>query len=83
MIGLGLKLHPEKTLSSNMVIRASIKNEKLTWIARKQYEKSLQKHLLIIHDHGTAYPNAGSLARALGQFQSELMGLPNMINHFH
>lgn len=75
MIGLGLKLHPEKTLSSDMVIRTSIKNEKLTWIGRKQYEKSLQKHLLIIHNHGITYPNAGSLARALWKFQKRIDGL--------
>jgi len=75
MIELGLKLHSNKTLASSEVIRSSIKEEKRAWIGRKQYEKNLQKRLLIIHDHSTAYPNAGSLARALGDFQKRIIGL--------
>lgn len=75
MIGLGLKLHHAKTLASSEIIRASIKDEKRSWISRKQYEKNLQKHLLIIHDHSTAYPNAGSLVKSLGEFQKRLSGL--------
>jgi len=75
MIELGLKLHPTKTLASSEIIRASIKDEKRSWIGRKQYEKNLQKHLLIIHDHSMAYPNAGSLAKSLGEFQKRLSEL--------
>jgi RNA-directed DNA polymerase len=35
----------------------------------------LQKHLLIIHDHSTKYPNAGSLLRALIDYEKRLFGL--------
>ena len=67
-IGLGLKLNPGKTKASSDVVRASIKSDKLAWIFRKRSEKSLQKHLLIIHDHATQFPNAGSLVVALNDF---------------
>ena len=72
MIDLGLKLNPSKTTLSNTVIRASIKDDKLSWMSRKQTEKSLQKHLLIIHDHSIQFPNSGSLVVALGNYQKRI-----------
>lgn len=71
-IGLGLKLNPGKTKASSEVVRASIKADKLAWICRKHTERSLQKHLFIIHDHAHAYPNAGSLVVALSDFYKRL-----------
>lgn len=70
--GLGLKLSPAKTRASSDVVRASIKDDKLAWLGRKQTEKSLQKHLLIIHDHANQFPNAGSLVVALNDFHKRL-----------
>ncbi len=70
--GLGLKLSPTKTKASSDVVRASIKNDKLGWITRKQSDKSLQKHLLIIHDHAIQFPNAGSLAIALNDYHKRV-----------
>lgn len=72
MIGLGLKLNSPKTKVSGEVIGASIKEDKLKWMGRKQGDKSLQKHLLIVHDHSTDYPNAGSLLRPLGDYHKRL-----------
>lgn len=71
-IGLGLKLNPGKTKASSEVVRASIKADKLAWICRKHTERSLQKHLFIVHDHAHAYPNAGSLVVALTDFHKRL-----------
>lgn len=71
-IGLGLKLNPGKTKASSDVVRASIKADKLAWIGRKHSERSLQKHLLIIHDHAHQFPNAGSLVVALSDFHKRL-----------
>ena len=65
---LGLKLSPTKTRASNDVVRASVKRDKLAWISRKQTAKSLQKRLLIIHDHAINFPNAGSLVVALNSY---------------
>lgn len=72
MIDLGLKLSPEKTKISNTVIGSSIKEDKLSWVFRKQHDKNLQKHLLIIHDHSIKYPNAGSLLVALNKFHKRI-----------
>lgn len=72
-IDLGLKLNPSKTKASTDVVRASIKNDKLAWLSRKKSEKSLQKHLLIIHEHATHFPNAGSLAVALGEYHKHIV----------
>lgn len=77
-IGLGLKLNPGKTKSSPDVVRASIKSDKLAWICRKHSEKSLQKHLLIIHDHAANFPNAGSLVVALNDFHKRISRLKRL-----
>lgn len=71
-IGLGLKLNPAKTKASSDVVRASIKDDKLAWISRKHSEGSLQKHLLIIHDHAAQFSNAGSLVVALNDFHKRI-----------
>lgn len=78
-IGLGLKLNPGKTKVSADVVRASIKSDKLSWICRKQGEKSLQKQLLIIHDHATRFPNAGSLVVALNDFYRRISRLKHIL----
>lgn len=70
--GLGLKLSPAKTKASSDVVRASIKRDKLAWMSRKQTAKSLQKHLLIIHDHAINFPNAGSLVTALNDYHKRI-----------
>lgn len=76
LFDLGLKLNSSKTLTSSDVIQASVKKEKLSWIGRKQCNNDLQKHLLIIHDHASQYPNAGSLFRALEDFSKRLDKMP-------
>ena len=77
-IGLGLKLNPGKTKASVDVVRASIKSDKLAWICRKHSKKSLQKHLLIIHDHAAHFPNAGSLVVALNDFHKRISRLKRL-----
>jgi len=76
LFDLGLKLEPSKTLTSSEVIQASVKAEKLAWISRKNRDRNLQKHLLIIHDHASKYPNAGSLFKALEGFCKRLDKMP-------
>jgi len=74
LLGLGLALHPTKTDVSGDVITSSIKEDKLKWMTRKHGGESLQKRLLIIHDHGTEYPNSGSLVVALDNYLKHLAG---------
>jgi len=77
MIGLGLKLSPAKTKISNQVVSSSIKADKLCWICRRHTDKNLQKHLLIIHNHSSEYPNTGSLAVALQDYYKRITRLDN------
>ena len=70
MADLGMRLNPTKTQDSSEVIRSSIKRDKLAYNFRRQSDRDLQKHLLIIHDHATQYPNSGSLVTALQNYHS-------------
>lgn len=69
---LGLQLNPAKTNLSNEVIQSSIKEEKLNWTYRNQFDEYLQRHLLIIHDHSRNFPDAGSLESALRDFHKRI-----------
>ena len=73
MIDLGLKLNPLKTQMNDGVVRSSIKSDKLHWMFRKQGDQDLQKHLLIIHNHGIEHPNSGSLRVALRNYYKRLL----------
>ncbi|MDR3612997.1 MAG: RNA-directed DNA polymerase [Candidatus Obscuribacterales bacterium] len=73
MIDLGMKINPAKTFSTNRVISSSIKQDKLFWIGQKRTERSLQKHLLLIHDLAQKFPNSGSLASALNAYHHRLL----------
>ena len=72
MIDLGLKLGPSKTNTSDAVITSSLKKDRLAWAFRKQGDRILHKHLLIIHDHSKEHPNAGSVQVALTDFYKRL-----------
>ena len=69
---LGLKLNPNKTSFTSDVISGSIKEDKRKQIRTRMYDRSLQKHLLIIHQHANDFPNSGSLATALTKFYRRL-----------
>ena len=73
LIDLGLALSSSKTKVSKDVIQASIKDDKLGWMVRKKYEKNLQKHLLIIHDHSKQFPNSGSIEVALKKYYKRIL----------
>ena len=75
MIDLGLKLGAGKTKLSNSVVGASIKEDKVRWICRKQWSRGLQKQLLIVHDHSLKYPNSGSLITALSNFHKRIVSM--------
>jgi len=79
--GLGLKLSATKTKSSNGIVRSSIKSDKRAWMARKQSDKSLQKHLLVIHDHASNFPNAGSLVIALNAYHKRISRISSIIEN--
>lgn len=65
---LNLKLNKQKTFVSNDIIKDVIKPDKLYWLESKHGEKTLQKHLLLIHALAERHPNSGSLIIALSKF---------------
>lgn len=72
LIELGLRLNTSKTTGSLAVVTHSVKPDKLAWLRRRQGDRNLQKHLLVIHVHGSDFPNAGSLTVALTHFHERL-----------
>ena len=68
LIEFGLKLNTKKTSINSNIISSSIKEDKLKWITKVHRSSSIQKTLLIIHQHAEEYNNSGSLVRALSEF---------------
>lgn len=68
LIDLNLKLNTQKTFISDNIVRDIIKPDKLYWNEAKQGEKTLQKHLFLIHSLAEKHPNSGSLSKALDKF---------------
>ncbi len=68
LIELNFKLNSQKTFISDNIVRDVIKPDKLYWNETKQEEKTLQKHLFLIHSLAEKHPNSGSLATALTKF---------------
>lgn len=77
LIELGMKLNSQKTFLSNNVITDSIKTDKLYWIVNKQGDNNLQKHLFIIHNLASKYPNSGSLTKSLLSFYKRIEKITN------
>ncbi len=75
---LGLRLNPNKTIFSDDVVNASVKDDKKSWLASKSYHKNLFKHCLIIKKHSDQFPNSGSLATALSKFYKRILKLKEL-----
>ena len=78
LIALGLKVNASKTTNAQAVVGSSLKTDKREWMRRRQGDRNLQKHLLLIHCHGTDFPNAGSLIAALDVFYGRLAPLKSV-----
>lgn len=72
---LNLKMNPQKTFVSNKIIHDVIKPDKLYWNEAKHGEKTLQKHLLLIHSLADKYPNSGTLSTVMAKFMDRLYPL--------
>lgn len=68
---LNFKINSQKTYLSDNIVRDVVKPDKLYWNEAKQGEKSLQKHLFLIHTLAEKHPNSGSLTTALTKFLEE------------
>jgi RNA-directed DNA polymerase len=80
LIDLGLKLNASKTTNAQAVVGSALKLDKREWMRRRQGDRNLQRHLLLIHGHGTDFPNAGSLLIALDEFYKRLVPLKSVQN---
>ncbi len=80
LIDIGLKLNASKTTNAQAVIENALKVDKRKWMRRRQRDRNLQKHLLLIHYHGTDFPNGGSLLVALDEFYRRLVPLKSVQN---
>lgn len=80
LIELGMRLNAQKTLVSNNVVRDSIKPDKIYWISAKNGSKSIQEHLLLIHNLSEKFHNSGSLSKALGKFHNRIKTLTELNN---
>jgi len=75
LIELGMRLNATKTIVSNNVIKSAIKSDKLYWISARKGAKSIQEHLLLIHQLSEEHPNSGSLSKALNKFYNRIKGI--------
>ncbi len=64
----GMKPNTLKTNTYDNIILHAIKKDKIAWLIKKQSNKDLQKHLLLIYKHALEYPHAGSLIEPLQDF---------------
>jgi hypothetical protein len=80
LIDLGMRLNAQKTIVSSNVVRNSIKADKLYWVSAKKGARSIQEHLLLIHNLSEEYSNSGSLSKALNKFYHRIKGMNEMRN---
>lgn len=72
LIDLGLKLNSGKTIFSNNIIQASIKQDKMEWLIINKSQKTIQKQLLLIHQFSLKYPNSGTIAKELQSISKKI-----------
>ena len=65
---LNFRQKKQKTHVSNNIIHDVIKPDKLYWNEAKHKEKTLQKHLFLIHTLAEKHPNSGSISTAMSKF---------------
>ncbi|MCA9232257.1 MAG: RNA-directed DNA polymerase [Planctomycetales bacterium] len=75
LVDLGFKLNTQKTKIDTDVIGGSIKEDKQTWNASIKSDANLEKHLLLIRNHGMRFPNSGSLQTALAGYLNRINAL--------
>lgn len=77
----GMKPNTLKTNTYDNIILHAIKKDKLAWLIKKQSNKDLQKHLLLIYKHALEYPHAGSLIEPLQDFYFRIQKIKALQNH--
>lgn len=70
---MGMRLGHEKTNITDDIVLGSVKKDKIFWLLNKQYNKNIEKQLLIIYDLSKKYPNSGSLIRESNEFYTRIL----------
>ena len=70
---MGLKLNPDKTKSSDDVIKNAIKPDKRYWISNKRITENKQKWLIQLYMLSEEFPNSGTLDMQMRMFL-EILG---------
>ena len=83
MYSLGFKLNPSKTTSSDDVVSSSIKPDKTYWNGRVQSRVNLEKHILLIRELSKSFPESGSVARGLTEFEARVRHEPDQVDFAH
>lgn len=78
----GMKPNTLKTNTYDNIILHAIKKDKLAWLIKKQSNKDLQKHLLLIYKHALEYPHAGSLITPLQDCYFRIKKNNRLQNHY-
>ena len=65
----GLRLSPQKTISSSCVISGSIKADKLDYFANYKHGETIRQEILNIYLFSKLHSNSGSIKRLLGNFK--------------
>lgn len=74
----GLKLGSAKTKAYDDVVIASVKKDKISWVATKNNHKYLLKYALLIKKHANEYPSSGSLSVALKEFNERVQKITEL-----
>ena len=77
----GMKPNTLKTNTYDNIILHAIKKDKIAWLIKKQSNKNLQKHLLLIYKHALEYPHAGSLITPLQDLYFRIKKGKRLQNH--
>lgn len=71
LANLGMKLNASKTVSSDNLIKHSIKPDKWFLLDNLIEHNGLQRQLMFIHKLAESYPNSGSVKKELYRFYNE------------
>lgn len=71
LANLGMKLNASKTISSDNLIKNSIKPDKWFLLDNLIEHNGLQRQLMFIHKLAESYPNSGSVKKELYKFYNE------------
>jgi len=77
----GMKPNTLKTNTYDNIILHAIKKDKIAWLIKKQSNKDLQKHLLLIYKHALEYPHAGSLITPLQDVYFRIQRIKALQHH--